>query len=82
MKLWTLIEREIVGFSRKVWVVGSKNLSVWEQMNHEFPPKSVDRTDYEPGIFEFDSLGVGGLRYSPETADCHSLSSVGKCLYW
>ena len=55
MKLWTIIEGEIAGFSRKFWVIGSKNLSVREQMNHKFPPKSVDRADYEPGIFICDS---------------------------
>ena len=55
MKLWTIIEGEIAGFSRKFWVIGSKNLSVREQMNPKFPPKSVDRADYEPGIFICDS---------------------------
>ena len=55
MKLWTIIEGEIAGFSRKFWVIGSKNLSVREQMNHKSPPKSVDRADYEPGIFICDS---------------------------
>ena len=64
MKLWTIIEGEIAGFSRKFWVIGSKNLSVREQMNHKFPPKSVDRADYELGIFICDSPAYN-TRYTP-----------------